>query len=181
MFLISNRGYPYPTPITESIQMRVFREPRKVSRIPPGLGELDIFDQDFYMFKLDRKTLFSDKPSSLVPITEQDLTFLTDFLGMGIDPFEWRGLADGTDPLKLWVDGKFQRIRILDSCLFCHNQPGIMSVGTFMQAWSNARLPHLRAGGRDHQEYLIRQWKTNDFSWGYLLALWHSQSERSSK
>ncbi len=103
MFLISNRGYPYPTPITESVQIRVFREPRKVSRIPPGLGELDIFDQDFYMFKLDRKTLFSDKPSSLVPITEQDLTFLTDFLGMGIDPFEWRGLADGTDPLKLWV------------------------------------------------------------------------------
>jgi len=38
MFVVSDKAYPYPTPITESIQIRVYREPKKVSRSPPELG-----------------------------------------------------------------------------------------------------------------------------------------------
>ena len=102
------------TPVTESIQIRHYRE------IPPGTlryADLSKRSQSISEIKLDRARLFEGNQSGLRGVTLEDKEFPV-FMSHGEDPFENNELA--------WLP-----FPSLETCTGCHLGPGIQSMMSF--------------------------------------------------
>jgi hypothetical protein len=173
MMLFDSQGNIEGTPITESVQIRVYRT---VTALDRSNAETDSSPaemikssgQDFYQIRLSRPRLFANRAGGL-RATERDEKEFAMFSSFGAD--------EGSPNQHIPLD-KYQPV--LQMCFWCHRGAGINSVN------SRSRLlkPNYRehdapagASGTDRQWWEGDQdigWKQNRYDWGLLSGYWKS-------
>lgn len=124
MMVIDNKGEIAITPITQKVQMRVYREsPRLTAQnLLEGFGPSDQrqFDrrrQEFFELQLLRENLFADKQGGFQAISLEDkIPWKT---GFGAH------LYDELDTYK-----QLRPVSLLRECIACHRLPGIYSLNS---------------------------------------------------
>jgi hypothetical protein len=105
---IDDKCLPFPTTITEEVQIRVYRQPRKSLTMANDA-------QARFEFRLDRSALFAHKAVTLKPIGQKEMDWeFINYLGQKKDD------SEGKAP-------------IMASCFDCHNEAGVDSFKTFSQ------------------------------------------------
>lgn len=160
MQVINANGEPRSTPLMESVQMRVIRS------IYPGSSSGG--DQSLFLFRLDQKKLLSGE-GGLVAKSKTDLVFDM-VLGAGSEDSLQGHVGRGGD-------SKFHgESAELNSCMGCHDSPGIFSMNSYIQFFQNNRTlqpPDLREG--DDADWSSEVWKGKQYNWGLLQAYWFMQ------
>lgn len=116
--LVDTDGKLTPTPLTESVQFRVYR------KITPGTPYMNLIngpsshDQDFFEVRMSRPLLFAKRGGGLIAVRSGDKEHAT-FSTHGDDPFE-SGYGGKPEP-------------ILGRCRACHGNSGIQSVQSRVQ------------------------------------------------
>ncbi len=133
MALIDDHGDWVPTPVSESVQLRVF------TNIPSRADWLaNRFDgrQDAFEFSLERLRLFSNQTGGLRALTRSDRDFAV-FLTLPMDFLE-KGAGANPRPLpsdQMWA-------HVLDTCVGCHAAPGIHAMLAPRTIWSGLSESH---------------------------------------
>jgi hypothetical protein len=176
MILLGKDGELAATTLTETVQLRVFRTIPKINvGEDPLRGRARVRGQpetqDSYEFTLGRAGLFAGASGGLRPLRRDEKDFRTQLL-VGI-----------ADEFEMPPSGEFERRMspALQTCLDCHDRPGIYSLQSFTgDNYPRPRyyLPHLRQGDGDEQARLSAQKKREQFSWGLLRGLWEVQPGR---
>jgi hypothetical protein len=170
MLLIDRTGRIAVTPVTESVQLRVFREIPKLAndgdrRRAGGAG------QDFYEFTRSRALLFAGKMGGLRPVERNEKDFRTQFL---VHTF---------DELELKEDAPIARRmgEPMKGCIGCHDRPGIHAFRTYTGGdypRGQYYLPDLSENrDPDTEGRLAGIRKRQHYSWGLLQGLWRDGSE----
>jgi hypothetical protein len=158
MMLIDAEGKLVASPITETIQFRVYhgippaRSPclnRDCSRVDSRFGFVHFAPstggQDFFEFRFSRPALFARQSGGLTAVRPEDTEFPVLFT-FGIDPFE------SSEPVET------QPTNILQRCTgACHSGPGIHSVESRL-VWMKPNQ-HNAEPGWDSLERAV-QWET---------------------
>ena len=172
MRVLDESGYDHATPIVESVQLRVYREPNSSPQYAPshhaGLSTgHPIENQDVFMFRVDRKALAKGSAASFVPVGIDDFTRDPNFINGTPPPAEIR------PPGALPSHG----VRVVDSCGLCHSGRGFSSFMTFARAlYVGDPLPTLKETLSLDIEERSGQW-VQGFPLGYLRAMWDSVAE----
>jgi hypothetical protein len=121
MMLFDNQGNLVVSPITESVQIRVYREittarARDFSAGPAGMARNS--GQDFFVIKMSRPLLFSGKQGGLRATTRDEMEPPT-FQTIGVD------LIDSISQRSEQISARF--VPTLRACLHCHSGGGISS------------------------------------------------------
>jgi hypothetical protein len=167
--LFDSEGEIEASPITESVQIRVYRsittaEPRNFT------GGIDYMiehsGQDFFEIKINRSLLFSRKNGGLQAVGRNDKEFFT-FQSQGDDQII--ELANRSD---------FERNRIpeVQTCVWCHSGGGVSS----FNSRSSLFRPNRRQQDPDNAQYgpiywgdpTTIAWKQNRYDWGLLNGYW---------
>ena len=126
--LIDTNGEPVPTALIEDIQLRVYHAVTPQGRWMNFINGPSSHDQDFFEFQMNRPRLFARHNGGLVAVGPTERGYAT-FRTHGIDPFEFRAVADEGPGV------------ILNRCVNCHSDSGIHSVQSrlqWMKSWENA-------------------------------------------
>ena len=176
MTVFDNQGELTASPITESVQIRVYRAITTAEERNFGNGNMaDITrnsGQVFFEFKLSRPLLFSSKNGGLRAIAPDETEFST-FQTKGDDPFEDRlgRTAIASAP-----------IRELQSCVWCHNGGGVRSLNSRNSLLKPNRLqqePQSTEYGPVYwSDTAAVGWKQNHFDWGLLNGYWKAAAPR---
>ncbi|MFZ0637156.1 MAG: hypothetical protein WAM08_16675 [Candidatus Acidiferrales bacterium] len=174
MNLFDNRGNLLNAPITESVQMRVYRSiPASAQQLTEPRNRADVIarsGQDFYEIKLSRAQLFAGDAGGLRAVARDEIEF-SSFRQHGDDLFEES--VENHTPL-----GK--QLPALQECVFCHSQPGINSLET------RRRLLWPNEGQHDDPKHdygpgpfwwdtdQTIDWKQDRYDWGLLNGYWRS-------
>lgn len=145
---IDDKGLPFPTTITEMVQVRVYRQPKKSLTMANDA-------QARFEFRLDRAALFAHKPTTLraVGAKEQDWEFVN-YLGQK----------------KADADGKGA---IMNSCFECHNEPGVESFRTFTELRKGTgAMRQLTLSKRSEEAGRTVTWKTRQLDFQLLRQFW---------
>jgi hypothetical protein len=167
--VFDSEGEIEASPITESVQIRVYRsittaEPRNFT------GGIDYMiknsGQDFFEIKLSRPLLFSGKNGGLRAVGRTENEFLT-LQSQGDDQIT--ELANRSD---------FERNRIPETqtCVWCHSGGGVSS----FNSRSSLFRPNRRQQDPDNPQYgpiywgdsSTIAWKQNRYDWGLLNGYW---------
>jgi hypothetical protein len=166
---VDRSGKVHATPITESVQVRVYR------RIPADSHanmQGDFGEQDVCEFVLDRAKLFAGG-HGLRPVAPGEIT--EPFTRDEGDPFAIRGPAPHPDPFT----DHGSLTPALKNCIQCHQAPGIHSVLTTNRALAKIPLPYGELFRTYDWEvelgYTIRA-KIRQYCWGLLQGLLESQT-----
>ena len=179
MLIISERGEPVPTAVTESVQIRVHRE------IPTAIPEAFGLERDaargalaVHEYRLSRARLFAGEAGGLRAVA-RDEKALPVFMAHGFDPFEAEAAGRGT------LESNFRPV--LGSCTQCHFRPGIHSVLSRAPDIVRLRVRDVRrelapSAGAAAEFEATRDWKRVQESWRLLRGLWEgvgmTKSER---
>lgn len=133
--LIDSSHVPVASTLSESVQLRVYREVPEITAqaVEAGLGGGTAANrraqewQSFYEFRLSRPLLFAGRAGGLRAVNIHERDFETGFAAHGWDPFERR------EPGRLFPDGDRRSIR--ESCFACHSLPGVLSLNSFSDGW----------------------------------------------
>jgi hypothetical protein len=172
MMTFDRDGALVATPITESLQIRVYRA--ITSRRDRNDGGVDWpaarTEQEFNEFRLSPAKLFAGRAGGLRAIERREMEFPL-FQTQGNDPFEYS--AKHRMPLE-----KFEG-RILDRCAGCHSAPGINS----LQSRRKLLKPNAAQADPDPpydsmwwESENTLAWKASHYDWGLLNGLWYSSS-----
>ncbi|MGZ4972351.1 MAG: hypothetical protein ACXWDN_06285 [Limisphaerales bacterium] len=145
---IDDKGMPFPTTITESVQVRVYRQPKSSLTMANDA-------QSRFEFRLDRGALFAHKPATLRPIgaKETDWEFIN-YLGQK----------------KTDAEGKGQ---IMASCFDCHNEPGVESFKTFTEMRNTrGHIGQLTLSKRSEEAGRTVTWKKRQRDFQLLRQFW---------
>lgn len=180
MMLFDNRGDLAEAPITESVQIRVYRSITTAGPNGPDLTSLGALaersGQDFYEIKLIRSRLFANKAGGL-RATARDEIELSTLRQEGGDLFEW------------WAKNRHRPASsepALRQCAICHSGGGINSLNSRAQLLKPNGAqpdPDEAPAGRlrdaapqwwtsDNNETI--DWKHNRYDWGLLNGYWKS-------
>ncbi len=129
-----------PSPLTESVQLRVYREVPAitVATLDAALGGGTAANrrarswQSFQEFRLSRSLLFAGRAGGLRPAGERD--FDTGFGSHTWDEFEYRGYRP--------ADRSFAEASqppLKEKCFACHSLPGVASFNSFFNYRLNLR------------------------------------------
>jgi hypothetical protein len=166
MLVIDDGGVIKPTPLIESLQLRVYRKiPRPAARASAPRTGMDS-GQDVFEFNLRRRNLFKGTTSGLVAVADQDREYPL-FGSHNVDPFETAGGTHGG------------QVHIMQRCAACHvppgvDGPGIRSVQTYTRSMAppaGLHPPDLVDCSRTSQERAAIRWKRQHYSWGLLEGL----------
>ena len=162
MMLFDSQGNLVPAPITESVQIRVYR-------LIPARHRDILEEQDFYEIRFSRPLLFANKAGGLRAIGPHEKEFPI-FQAHG--PDEFAASPDQYTALERYP-------RILEQCASCHSKPGINSLNSRRKLLKPNFLPHdspsaypARWWENDGTAY----WKQNRYDWGLLNGYWHASS-----
>jgi hypothetical protein len=162
MMLFDSQGNLVPAPITESVQIRVYR------LIPARHRDIHE-EQDFYEIRFSRPLLFANKAGGLRAIGPHEKEFPI-FLAHG--PDEFATSPDQYMPLERYPS-------ILEQCASCHSQPGIKSLNSRCKLLKPNLLQHdspsaypARWWENDGTAY----WKQNRYNWGLLNGYWNASN-----
>ena len=172
MLTFEREGVLVATPITESLQIRVYRT--ITGRNDRNNVSVDWraarIEQDFYEFRLSPALLFAGQDGGLKAIARNEAEF-TVFQTQGMDDFELS--AKQHVPVE-----KFEG-KILDRCAGCHSAPGINS----LQSRRKLLKPNAAQADPDPpydsmwwESENTLAWKASHYDWGLLNGLWHSSS-----
>jgi hypothetical protein len=165
MTLFDGQGQLVPAPITESVQIRVYRS---ITTAQDEHAESDFKEhtassgQDFYEIRLSRPQLFANKGGGLRAVGQEEREFLI---------FESPG-HDEVEDSERWPLEKHPAI--LRLCVACHRGTGINSLNT-REKLLKPRLLH------DAQRAYPPRWWENDgtiywkqerYDWGLLNGYW---------
>ncbi len=144
--LLDERGEIVPTPLTETMQVRVYLDPKQQITQPDG-GDV----QTFIEHRLRRRDLLAGKAGGLTPAgaQERERAYVL-FYGLG---------------------GGDEREVIGTSCRGCHGRPGIESVNSYVGDFRRGRKTPLRATTLTQEERVTVQWKKAQYTWGLLEGL----------
>lgn len=145
---IDDKGLPFPTTITETVQIRVYRNPKKSLTMANDA-------QSRFEFRLDRAALFAHKPVTLRPVgaKDQDWEFIN-YLGEKKAESESKGV-------------------IMNSCFDCHNEAGVESFRTFTQMRkSSGPVRQLTLSTRSKEAGRIVTWKKRQLDFQLLRQFW---------
>jgi hypothetical protein len=143
--LIDDKGDLVVSPITESVQIRVYR---KVD----ASQKFESDGQDFYEFTLRRTKLFDKRSVSLLPLN-RDESAISTFMTHGND---FGGV-----------------VRPLQLCSACHFGEGIHSVLSYKFPNINS-IGNYSPIEIEAELKSILQWKLRQYSWGLMEGLWLS-------
>jgi hypothetical protein len=167
--LIDTNGQIVPSPVTEQVQLRVYRE--IPSMTPQVFADSHRIDQDmlahagqeFEELSLNRAALFAHHDGGLVPLDALDAFFLT-FSSHGVDEIEHHGGSIAFDPA--------QAKRL---CKDCHGAPGVYSFNSYLPFRLTG--PGVRHGARLSEisladaERTAVAWKQQRADWRVLQPL----------
>lgn len=175
MCLIDINGEIKPTAITESIQMRHyygFGEPTvemmtnmNGSVVPVGIPPIH-----FYEFQMNRRQNCQLRELGQ---NEKDFNFVH-LMGTGFDQFQYTS-RNASNEVEVLDSAKLQSVT-LNTCMQCHNGPGIFSVNSYTRSLSffsespqrPANLTPLNFN-REIENTIF--WKQRQFDWGLLQGL----------
>ncbi len=153
MFLVNRQGRVTSTPVTESLQLRVFVHPERPQIRAPAGEPPPPTAQHFYEIKLTRKgrhELLGGKSSGLHALAgESDRSYLA-LLGHAQDP-------EGTTV-------------VMHTCTGCHGSAGIHSVNSFTGRFRDGYQARLEIRTLADEEARNARWK-RDFSLGFLQGV----------
>lgn len=170
MTLFDNQGNLAPTPITESVQIRVYRSITTQQERNFGNGNMaEVIKnsgQDFFEFKLSRPLLFSGKNGGLQAVAPDERELST-FQTQGDDPLEEvpgrPALADST-------------LLEMQSCAWCHSGGGVRSFNSRSSLLKPNRLQqeprNVDYGPIYWSDSAAIDWKANHYDWGLLNGYW---------
>ena len=181
LMLVDDRGQLAVTPLTESIQFRVYRaiveEPPPMFR--PGQQPTDRpradRSQDGFEFRLSRIRLLRNDPGGLRAVQPGEKEFPVLF-SHEIDPFELRP-EDG--PMESHLRP------LLRFCGDCHRRAGVLSVLSYANSFFGgprfSRPATLIETSPAEEADRIAWWKRERYDWGLLQGLWQRSAERPSR
>jgi hypothetical protein len=156
MMLFDNRGVLRLTPITESLQLRVYD---------------DVQNPAMYEFTLRRKALFADRAGGLHPVAADEIDYFG-IASVGLesgsqkDPFETEPQQGSDRPAPV----------VMKSCSRCHG-PGIHGFQSmFLQHYSHPALTAIE--NLDDQVRVTIEQAEKTYAWGLLQGLWEADSSR---
>jgi hypothetical protein len=172
MTLFDDHGNLVEAPITESVQIRVYRAITMAGPTPditsmPALAERS--GQDFYEIRLSRPQLFANKSGGLRATAPDEMEFST-FQQQGFDFFEW-WLMNRSRPASL--------VSALQECPVCHSAGGINSLNSRRNLLKPNELQHDSPGGYGPQFNWwagdeTKDWKHDRYDWGLLNGYWRA-------
>lgn len=177
MLLFDNRGTLVATPITESVQIRVYRAiPPRIDRNNTATDwEAARTEQDFHEARLNPQMLFERKDGGLRAVERGEREFSV-FATQGWDVFEASASRQiRQDLLQL-------EPQVLHRCAGCHSAPGINSLQSrrkLLKPNRPQRAPELGINPDDAvygpvwweaENTLV--WKQNRYDWGLLNGYW---------
>ena len=120
MMLFDNQGNIEATPLTESVQIRVYRKITPMDLANPSTVDeaIDRSGQDFYQIRLSRPLLFANRSGGL-RATERNEKEFAMFNAFGPD--------EGEPSQFISLD---QYEPVLHSCFICHSHGGVNSLNT---------------------------------------------------
>ena len=132
--LIDSSHKILPTALTESVQLRVYREvpDMTVQTLNAALvGGTAAYRrahswQSFQEFRLNRSLLFADRAGGLRPVGVEERDFETGFGSHTWDEFEFRGYRPAD---RSFAEASQGLIR--EKCFACHSLPGVSSFNSF--------------------------------------------------
>jgi hypothetical protein len=165
MVLLTDGAEPAAAPVTESVQLRVYRRVRPPDKGFGGEAEARQ-EQSFFEFDLRRSDLFAGKAGGLRPVRADERAYVAlQFLTGGADPFE--------EP----EEGHRFEMPVLTTCISCHAEGGIHSVNSFTRKFSNndrrgrqVDLALWPSGVKDERQKVL-EWKRKQYDWGLLQGL----------
>jgi hypothetical protein len=148
MLLIDNTGTLRATPLTESVQLRVFR------RLDTG---------DPYMFTLQRRDLFAGRSGGLHAVGATETSFF-DFQTRGGDIFEMKTRSPAPALMK--------------TCTSCHARLDVRGgIGTVVTIYArDDKDPGLAATDLAQQVRFTIDWTRATYTWGLLQGLWEARA-----
>ena len=173
MTLIDNQGRLVYTPITESVQIRVYRDVAGPIEPPPS-GPYDSYDyahalsgQDFYQIALSRPQLFSNKAGGLRAFGANDREFFI---------FNSRGPDEGTPAQYLSLDKYPPVVKECVECHFHNGAKGINSVNSRLRLLKPHQLQRDQASDAGipfwWQDPRTIVWKHTQDNWTLLNQYW---------
>jgi hypothetical protein len=167
MTLFDNQGRLIATPITESVQIRVYRSVTPSTAPAVGIDQMITKSgQDFYAIRLSRPLLFANQSGGLKAARPDERDF-TLFGGGGPDegsPSHYASLATYHPVVK--------------ACVMCHREVGLQSLRTLGRLQKpnplQQQLPAEAYGPRWWQDARVLSWKQSQKDWrllsGYLKS-----------
>jgi hypothetical protein len=171
--LIASTLTPMPTALTESVQLRVYREVPELTRknldaaLAGGTADSRRAQawQSFHEFRLSRALLFAGRAGGLSPVSADERDFKT---GFGAHPWGELETQPFTGP----------RLPVKETCFACHSLPGVYSFNSFyhyrIANWrdGDSRRPAAltEASAAEVAEASVR-WKQGRPSWTALRGL----------
>jgi hypothetical protein len=173
MTLFDGQGNLVPTPITESVQIRVYYAitPTLQACCPGDMSDIArISGQDFYQFTLSRAQLFASKADGLRS-TGRDEKQLSTFQQQGGDLID--EFSENPALKKTWLPA-------LQTCLACHIKGGVRSLNSL----GKLLKPNWRQRDFGDEPYPPRwwlnagttDWKRDRYDWGLLNGYWRSDN-----
>ena len=139
--LIASTNTPAATGLTESVQLRVYRESPEIT--PQVVGAALHEDgtaahrrakawQSFHEFRLSRAKLFAGQAGGLRAVGLDERDFSTGFGSHTWDEFEFRGYRQ---PGRSFAEASQEPIK--RNCFGCHSLPGVSSFNSFFSYRNN--------------------------------------------
>src|SRR5262249_27896522 len=155
MIVFDREGNLVPTPVTESVQIRVYHSITSVSSAINYTNGPASNDQDFFEFRLSKRAFLARESSALAVVTAGE----KEIPAFGSIHEE-------------------SKIEILRSCRVCHADGGIHSVQSrtqFVRSWRPTDNPGIaNYSGVDSETESILSWKRSRYDWGLLTGLWQA-------
>ena len=175
MTLFDNHGNLASAPITESVQIRVYRT---ITATPPrDFGNGDQTEvarksgQDFYEIKFSRPLLFAGKDGGLRATGRDETEFST---------FEQQG-DDEIESFSKHPEFKKMRPPELQTCVSCHSGGGVRSLNSLEKLFKPSRrqqdVPSNESyAGRCWLDDATESWKQDRYDWGLLNGYWKARN-----
>jgi hypothetical protein len=172
VMLFDKQGNLVLSPITESVQIRVYREIKTAGMHDFSAGRDGLArnsGQDFFEIRISRPLLLSGKQGGLRATGRDEREFPT-FQTMGNDPIDS-------------VSGRVERIHsqppIMQRCHDCHFGGGVTSFNSLDSLLKPARRQQepkdINYGPRFWSESNALWWKENRYDWGILNGYWNAR------
>lgn len=164
MVLMTDAGKLAATPVTESVQLRVYRGIR-----PVGFEREEAVQksQSFSEFALRRSDLFAGKTGGLHPVQADQQAYLAlQFITGSQDPFEPSA-----------EERRSHLMPVLKTCAACHSESGIHSVHSFTRRFSGRQFSGrqvdlaLWPSSVKDERHKVLEWKQQQYDWGLLQGL----------
>jgi len=172
MTLFDNQGQLVPAPITESVQIRVYRAVTRKEDVDSIASLNDAIarsEQDFYEIRLSRSQLFAHKTGGLRAVGREEREFLT-FQAQGDDLIE--------DSVR-FPPSKYPPV--VQTCAECHRGAGINSLNSRASLLKPKSRQLASERGVDSPRWWendgMIEWKRQRYDWGLLNGYWRGKPD----